>query len=97
MKVITVSEEQYSLLKLLQTIDQDGVILQTIDGRQFILSPFNGWHGFEIQNTEDFEQEVKSTSENSELIDFLASRNQNKKRVSIAEVKEQLGIKLISI
>ncbi|MGA0201263.1 MAG: hypothetical protein ACO3NK_19480 [Prochlorotrichaceae cyanobacterium] len=98
MRVFMISEEQSSVLDLLQNIKgEEGVILQTTDGQKFLLSPLNNWHGFEVQDTEDFEQEVKSTSKNSELLEFLSTRNQNnpnsnKQRVSIAQVKNQLGL-----
>jgi hypothetical protein len=92
MKIVMISEEQSSLLNLLQNLKEDSVILQTTDGQKFLLFALNNWHGFEIEDTEDFEQEVKSTSENSELLEFLSTRNQTKQRISIAQVKNQLGL-----
>jgi hypothetical protein len=43
-------------------------------------------------DSDDFEQEVSVTSENQELMAFLAERRSNGKRVSMADVKKQLGL-----
>ncbi|MEY2977197.1 MAG: hypothetical protein RLZZ435_1336 [Cyanobacteriota bacterium] len=41
MRVVMISEEQSSVLDLLQNIKEEGVILQTTDGKKFLLSPLN--------------------------------------------------------
>ncbi|HEY88108.1 MAG TPA: hypothetical protein G4N98_00010 [Thermoflexia bacterium] len=50
------------------------------------------WQGFEIGDSDDFEQEVQATIANQELLTFLAARRSGGPRVSLAEVKRQLGL-----
>lgn len=92
MKVVTVPTEQKFLVDLLMQVEEDGLILQTTDGQQFVLLSLEEWHGFEVGDSDDFEQEVKATSENKGLMAFLAERRSNGKRVSMAEVKKELGL-----
>ncbi|MCB0211657.1 MAG: hypothetical protein KDJ52_20130 [Anaerolineae bacterium] len=92
MKVVTVPVEQKYLFELLIEAQEEGLILQTTDGQQFVLLSLEEWHGFEVGDSENFEQEVKATSENKALLAFLADRQGNGKRVSMADVKKQLGL-----
>lgn len=92
MRVVTISESQDFLIDLLETVKEEGLVLQTTDGQQFILFSLNDWQGFDVGNSENFEEEVKATSENKELMEFLAERRNEKKRVSMADVKQQLGL-----
>ncbi len=52
------------------------------------------WQGFDVGTSDDFEQEVKATAANNDLLAFLAERKKTSdgKRFSLAEVKEQLGL-----
>ncbi|WP_226592412.1 hypothetical protein [Microseira wollei] len=84
--------EQKFLLELLAMVKEEGLILQTTDGQQFILLSLEDWQGFDVGDSDDFEQEVSVTSENQELMAFLAKRRSNGKRVSMADVKKQLGL-----
>ncbi|MGD2182756.1 hypothetical protein [Lusitaniella coriacea] len=92
MRVVTVSEEQKSLIDLLKIVKEEGVILQATDGQQFVVLPLEDWQGFDVGNSDDFEQEVKATSENKALMALLAERRSSEKRVSMADAKEQLGL-----
>jgi hypothetical protein len=92
MKVVTVPEEQKFLFDLLREVEEEGLILQTTDGQQFILLSLEDWQGFDVGDSDDFEQEVKVTSENKALIAFLAERQSNGKRVPMEDVKKQLGL-----
>ncbi|MBD2579615.1 hypothetical protein [Oscillatoria sp. FACHB-1406] len=92
MRVVTISESQSFLIDLLETVREEGLILQTTDGQQFVLFSLENWQGFDVGDSEDFEEEVKATSENKELIEFLAKRRNENKRVSMADLKKQLGL-----
>lgn len=92
MKVVTVPIEQKFLFDLLMEVREEGLILQTTDGQQFVLLSLEEWHGFDVGDSDDFEQEVKATSENRALMAFLVDRRGDEKRVSMADVKKQLGL-----
>ena len=92
MKVVTVPEEQKFLFDLLMEVEEEGLILQTTNGHQFVLLSLEAWQGFEVGDSDDFEQEVKATSENKALMAFLAERRSNGKRVPMKDVKKQLGL-----
>lgn len=55
-------------------VPDEGIILQTTDGKQFIVFSLAAWHGFDVGDGDDFEQEVQQTSENTQLLTFLAER-----------------------
>ncbi|MCB9077561.1 MAG: hypothetical protein H6631_08225 [Anaerolineaceae bacterium] len=92
MKVVTVPAEQKFLFDLLMAVQEEGLILQTTDGQQFVLLSLEDWQGFDVGDSDDFEQEVESTSANNALMTFLAERRSEAKRISIKDVKEQLGL-----
>jgi hypothetical protein len=92
MKVVTVPAEQKFLFDLLMRVQEEGLILQTTDGQQFVLLSLEDWQGFDVGDSDDFEQEVKATSENKALMVFLAERRSNGRRVPMAGVKKQLGL-----
>jgi hypothetical protein len=92
MRVVTVPAEQKFLSDLLMEIQEEGLILQTTDGQQFVLLSLEGWRGFDVGDSDDFEQEVKATAANKALMAFLAKRQSNEKRVPMADVKKQLGL-----
>jgi len=91
MRVVTVPAEQKFLSSLLMEVQEEGLILQTADGQRFVLLSLEGWQGFDVGDSDDFEQEVKATAENKALMAFLVERRSNGKRVSMADVKRQLG------
>lgn len=93
MRIVTVSPQEKFLFDLLMKVHEEGIILQTTDGQQFVLLSMEGWQGFDIGNVDDFEQEVKATVENKELMAFLAARRSNKKGVPLDDVKKQLGLR----
>ena len=65
--------------------------MQTPDGKQLLLSPLEGWIGFDIEDTEDFAQEVASTAASPEFMAFPETRWQQPATFSLATVMEQLG------
>lgn len=92
MKVITIPEEQEFLLNLLLKVQEENLILQTPNGNQFVLLSLEDWKSFDIGNDDNFEKEVKITSENNELIHFLKEKRKNKNRIPIQDVKQKLGL-----
>ena len=92
MKVVTVPAEQKYLFDLLIEAEEEGLILQTADGQQFVLLSLEEWQGFDVGDSDDFEEEVKVTSENKALMEFLTKRQRNGKRTSLADVKKELGL-----
>jgi hypothetical protein len=91
MKVVTVPAEETAVNKLLKSAGQGGLILQSAEGRQFVLVSMDKWAGFEVGRG-NFEQEAALTGENQELIEFLARRRGQGPRIPLAEVREQLGL-----
>jgi predicted transcriptional regulator len=95
MKTVIVSPRSRTLRTLLQKARREGLIIQSPEGEQFILSPLGGWRAFYVGESEDFAEEVKATSQNKELMKFLAERakkSKNSKRTPIEKVREELGL-----
>lgn len=92
MNVITVPAEDKMLNKLLEQARQDGLILETVDGQRFMLISVEDWIGFEVGEGDDFEHEVELTGQHKALMEFLDERRSKNKRISLAKIKEQLGL-----
>ncbi len=92
MKVITVPKREKFLTDILAQADNEEFIIQTEDGRQFALLSLEEWASFDVGDSDDFKEEVEATSENRELAEFVAARRKEGKRVSITDVKKQLGL-----
>lgn len=92
MKVITVPAEETFLFDLLDSARDEGLILQTVGGQQFVLWPLDEWIGFPVGDSDDFAEEVWATGENQDLLDFLAERRSRGERVPLADVKKRLGL-----
>jgi hypothetical protein len=45
-----------------------------------------------LETEDDFEKEVELMGQNEELISFLAERRRDTSKISLAEVKEELGL-----
>ena len=81
MRTITIAQPDRSVAALLKEAQGENLILQLPDGREFILAEIDS-----------FNQEVKLARENQPLMDLLAQRRKQAKRVSFAEATAQLGI-----
>lgn len=92
MKIITIPAEEKMLNTLLKQAQQSELILENVDGQRFMLLAMEEWIGFEVGEEDDFEREVELTSQNTELMAFLAKRFMSGKRISLAEVKKQLEL-----
>jgi len=81
MKTISLSEKSYTLEHTLTLASQDNIILETLDGRMFILA-----------EVDDFAQEVALVRQNDELMAFLAERSKETERIPQSQVKVMLGL-----
>jgi hypothetical protein len=93
MKTVIVSSRSKTLRALLKQARKNGLILQSPEGDHFVLAPIGDWQAFDVGNSEDFAEEVKTTSRNKELTKFLAERRTQGKRIPIGKVRERLGLK----
>ena len=86
-------ERHFQSKKIAVNVSQSESLLYCLDCCQKgVLLSLEDWQGFDVGDSEDFEQEVKTTSENKALMAFLAERRSNGKRVSMKDVKKQLGL-----
>lgn len=92
MKVINIPAEEKLLAELLEQAREEALILQTTDGRWFVLSAIGRWEGFDVGSDEDFEQEVARTSENHQLLKLLRERRRGGPSISLADVERELGL-----
>ncbi len=92
MKTIIVSSRSKTLHALLKQARRNGLILQSPEGERFVLTPIGDWQAFHVGDSQDFAEEVKATSQNRELIKFLAARRTRGKRIPIEKVRERLGL-----
>jgi hypothetical protein len=81
MKVIEVSQDAVEILKLLEQAQEDELLLRTTDGSEFTLAA-----------VDDFEEEIRRTRANKELMAFLEERAKEPATIPLEEVKRQLGI-----
>ena len=93
MRTVTVSPRAKTLNDLLKRAKRRGLILQAADGQRFVLTSLEEWTGFDVGASADFEREAKATTENKALMKHLASRRNAARRIPLAGVKEQLGLK----
>ncbi len=81
MITIQLSKKFPSLKEVLERASKDNVVLQTPDGKQFVLAEMD-----------DFDREIELTRQNKELMEFLDERSRETKTYSLAQVKQELGI-----
>lgn len=82
MKTIDLATATPTLAQLLDYAGEDNVILQTTEGRRFVLVEID-----------DFAEEVAKDRANKELMQVLDERSTEKSGISLAEAREQLKIK----
>jgi len=92
MNIITIPRSELFVYNLLKNISEEGAVLQTGEGEQFVLFPFDAWQGFDVGSHDDFGSEVRATAENKDLMTFLANRRTYGKRVPLADIKEMLDL-----
>ncbi len=83
MKTIAVPKTSRTLQALLkQALDDQGLVLQAPDGREFILA--------EVDN---FDREIQLTRNNKKIMAMLDRRGRAKGGVTLKEAKARLGLK----
>ncbi|OQY42404.1 MAG: hypothetical protein B6242_16220 [Anaerolineaceae bacterium 4572_78] len=92
MNVITIPQSELFIYNLLKNVSDEGTVLRTTKGKQFVLFPFEAWQSFDVGNHDNFESEVKATAEHKDLMTFLASRRSHGKRIPLADVKSMLDL-----
>jgi hypothetical protein len=81
MKTITLPEDLSEIRSVFEQANDEDVIIQLADGRQFILSAID-----------DFDIEVTQTRRNQKLMAFLEQRAKQTQTIPLDEVKRQLGL-----
>lgn len=81
MKTVPLSDLFAPLAELLQQAQKEALILQTPDGKEFVLAALD-----------DFAQEVELTRQNPALMTLLDQRGQEKSTVKLSTLKAQLGL-----
>lgn len=92
MNVIIVPKREKFLLSLLQKAQSEGLILETEGGKRYALVLLEGWEGFEVGESKNFQAEVEATAQYGELFHLLAQRRKDGKRLPIEEVRKILGV-----
>jgi hypothetical protein len=82
MKTIKVNGSKPSLKKVLQLAARGDVVLQTAEGKEFVLSP-----------VDDFSLEVALVRQNQALMRFLARRSKEAKKYTVSQVRSRLGLR----
>jgi hypothetical protein len=84
MKTIAVPAGTKALNDLLKKAWKKSLILQSHDGRRFVLAPVEGWDAFEVGD---------DITQNKKLMKHLSERRSKGKTIPIEEVKAKLGIR----
>lgn len=92
MKTVNVSSRAKALNEILKKASRSGLILQSSDGRRFVLTSIESWEAFDVGPSDDFSEEVKRTGQNKELFAYLAKRRRGSKNIPLEKVKERLGL-----
>ena len=96
MNTITVSAKSKSLNDLLKKARRANVILRSESGEQFVLAKVSSVQSFYVGESDDFDEEIKTTRANKKLMKFLDKRGSQAKKgrlIPIAEVEKRLGLK----
>jgi hypothetical protein len=81
MKIVKVSAKARTVNALLKQAIRENLVLQSEDGREFILAEID-----------DFDREIELTRRNKELMRLLDRRGREKAMISLEEAKARLGI-----
>lgn len=81
MRTIELVHVDLTLAELIELAEQDTLILQKLDGTEFVLS-----------TVDDFSAEVEALGQNQEFMDFLVQRSRSTKRLYLEDARKRLGI-----
>ncbi|MDY6785092.1 MAG: hypothetical protein SW833_21540 [Cyanobacteriota bacterium] len=105
MKVIAISQRSKLLNELLQQAREYNLILQSADGEQFVLAKIadepavrigkeeDEVRAFDVGESDDFEEEIRLTRQNTALMNFLDERATDVKPgsgTSLEKVRQRL-------
>ena len=96
MKTVTVPAGFKTLNDLLTEARKANVLLRSESGEQFVLAKVSSVQSFYVGDSDDFEEEVKTTRANKKLMTFLDKRGGQAKKgelIPMAEVEKRLGLK----
>jgi len=83
MKTIAVPARTKTLNDLFKKARNRSLILQSHDGRRFVLAPIEGWEAFEVGD---------DITRNKALMKHLSERRSHGATIPIEEVKAKVGI-----
>ena len=81
MKTIDLSNTTFTFTDVLELASEDNLVLETRDGRQFI-----------VAEIDDFDREIELIRQNEELMRFLDERSKETTTYSLSEVRKQLNL-----
>jgi len=81
MKTIELAADTPSLPELIELADAENIIINTPDGKQFVLAEID-----------DFGLEVEQLKNSKEFVAFLDERSKERATTSIEELRRELGI-----
>ena len=96
MNTVTVPAKSKALNDLLKKARRANVILRSESGEQFVLAKVSSVQSFYVGDSDDFDEEIKTTRANKKLMKFLDKRGAQAKKeelIPIAEVEKRLGLK----
>ena len=96
MNTIPVPKGSKTLNDLLKKARRANVILRSENGEQFVLAKVSSVQAFYVGDSDDFDDEIKTTRANKKLMKFLDRRGAQAKKgklVPITEVEKRLGLK----
>jgi len=83
MKTIRVPASAKAVNDLFEKARSESLILESHDGRRFVLALVEGWEGFEVGD---------DITQNRELMKHLTERRGKGKAIALADAKTELGI-----
>ena len=92
MKTITVPTRAKTLNDVLKKARRNGLILQSANGKRFVLTSIENWKGFNVGAGDDFAEEVKLTTQNKKLMKLLTERRSHAQNIPLTKVKEELDL-----
>jgi hypothetical protein len=95
MRTITISARSKTVNELLKLAQRGDLILESSDGTRYFLSQIKNAQSFFIgYEGDDFDEEIKATRKNKELMKFLDERGRHKAGtgIPIKKIKKELGL-----
>ncbi len=80
MTKIDLGKKSPTLPQVLQLAGEEDVLLETLEGRQFVLAEID-----------DFDREIAAVVKNKALMKLLADRSKDKNTISLAEARARLN------